>query len=211
MPNKPPRSSTELTADHFTLSPKQKIVLDILRDFPDGARASDIAELLGIHTNTARGHLDELAESGAVETITAAASGRGRPSLLFRSRIPSTDDLNAQHIALIEELTHDMSYEEGLQLGRTWAERLGLAGNTDEEDIIPLLHRLGFAPEQNGETLRLTSCPFVHDGRMPGIAICAIHEGFIRSSLRLTAEGDSIEVTPLGGDGFCTIRILKSD
>ncbi|QQB47051.1 transcriptional regulator [Corynebacterium glucuronolyticum] len=207
MPNKPPRSSAEMTADHFALSPKQKIVLDVLQDFPDGARASDIAELLGVHINTVRGHLDELVESRAVETITAAASGRGRPSLLFRSRVPNSDDLNAQHVALIEELTHNMSYEDGLELGRSWAKRLGLAGSTDEDNLIALLHRLGFTPQRRGETIHLNSCPFVHDGHMPGIAICAIHEGFIRTSLRMADE--SIDVTPLGGDGYCTLRVIQ--
>ena len=73
-----PRSSTELFPDTMKLSPKQSEVLSTLQTFPQGARAAEIAQELGMHVNTARGHLDELVNAGAVRVVTAPAHGRGR-------------------------------------------------------------------------------------------------------------------------------------
>ena len=96
-----PRSSTELFPDTMKLSPKQSEVLSVLQDFPQGARAVDIAEEMGMHVNTARGHLDELVHAGAVRVITAPAHGRGRPSLIFQVRVPDNRSVAEEYLSLI--------------------------------------------------------------------------------------------------------------
>ena len=99
-----PRSSTELFPDTMRLSPKQSEVLSILQTFPQGARAAEIAQKLGMHVNTARGHLDELINAGAVRVVTAPAQGRGRPSLIFQVRVPDNRSVAEEYVTLISVL-----------------------------------------------------------------------------------------------------------
>ena len=72
------------------LSRMQRLVLETLRSFEDGAKASEIAETLGMHVNTVRGHLDELCDMNAVSTEREQSRGRGRPSVIFHARVPSS-------------------------------------------------------------------------------------------------------------------------
>lgn len=50
-----PRPAFELFPESLSLSLKQRAVLDVLNNFPDGARVSQVAETLGMHINTAQG------------------------------------------------------------------------------------------------------------------------------------------------------------
>src|SRR5699024_5146308 len=49
-----PRSSSDLFPESLGLSPKQRKVLDALHEFPQGAKISEIAEMLDSHVNTVR-------------------------------------------------------------------------------------------------------------------------------------------------------------
>ena len=61
-----PLPTAELMRRAAELSPKQREVLDALDSFPEGALLSELSKELGIHVNTVRGHVDELAERGLV-------------------------------------------------------------------------------------------------------------------------------------------------
>ena len=99
-----PRPAAELFPEALQLSTKQREVLDLLQTFPGGARSSDLAEELGMHVNTVRGHLDELIARGAVRTTTAPAQGRGRPSLIFQVRVPDNRAIAREYVSLVEVL-----------------------------------------------------------------------------------------------------------
>ena len=71
-----PRPVTELFPESLRLSPKQRAVLDALDEFPNGAKVGEIAKTLGMHTNTARGHLEELV---AMEAGLCGCSTHHRP------------------------------------------------------------------------------------------------------------------------------------
>lgn len=60
------------------------LVLEQVRQHPDGVDTATLAGRTGLHPNTVRFHLDVLAEAGLV-TVRSAAGGRpGRPRLRFR-------------------------------------------------------------------------------------------------------------------------------
>ena len=84
MPDSLPRPTTELFPEALNLSPKQREVLTAVQRHPEGAKAGTVAEELGMHVNTARGHIDELVNAGAVNVVSAPSKGRGRPSLILR-------------------------------------------------------------------------------------------------------------------------------
>ena len=122
-----PRSSTELFPDTMKLSPKQREVLSVLQKFPQGARAAEVAKKMGMHVNTARGHLDELVNAGAVRVVTAPAQGRGRPSLIFQVRVPDNRSVAEEYVTLIsvlikalaaKEQLNDYASEQARELGR---------------------------------------------------------------------------------------------
>lgn len=216
-----PRSATELFIESFRLSPKQRNVMDQLRTFEGGARASQLAERVGVHINTARGHLEELVEMGAVEAVAEPAKGRGRPALLFRVRTPDNREVAAEHISLINTMAKFLAddtpegREKAREIGRTWARDVGVAKGTSADastqELINLLCSLGFDPTQcvksNGaREIGIRSCPFVsRDIPVPSMTICAIHQGFIQEYVH---EDDvDLELLPLATDAMCRVTI----
>ncbi|MHA2788708.1 helix-turn-helix transcriptional regulator [Corynebacterium sp. S7] len=173
-----PRPATELFPESLRLSPKQAEVLATLQEYGSGARASDVAANLGMHVNTARGHLDELVLKGAVRVTTAPAEGRGRPSLIFHVRVPDNQTIADEYVNLIEVLVSlfddsaqdgdstgngstplsEESLDQARAIGRQWAQKMG-ADDRDwqsVQDALPLLfHRLrdmGFDPAIESDT-----------------------------------------------------------
>ena len=94
-----PRPVTELFPESLRLSPKQRAVLDALDEFPNAAKVGEIAKALGMHTNTARGHLEELVAMEAVFAVAAPTTGRGRPQLIYKLRIPNNKTIADQYLA----------------------------------------------------------------------------------------------------------------
>ncbi|SER78427.1 helix-turn-helix transcriptional regulator [Corynebacterium cystitidis] len=186
-----PRPATDLLPEMLKLSPKQTEVLATLQSFPRGARAADIAERLGMHVNTARGHLDELVAKDAVRVTSAPAAGRGRPSLIFQVRVPDNRTIAEEHIELIELLvglvenssSSDEAVERARAVGAQWAATIKSeeeTWSTAADTIAGLNQRLremGFDPQvvEHGThcaddpisdsspsaEITLHSCPFV--------------------------------------------------
>lgn len=208
-----PRPTTDLFPESLNLSPKQREVLNVLQSFPEGARAIEVADRLGMHVNTARGHLDELVSKDAVRVVTAPASGRGRPSLIFRVRIPDNREVANEYVTLIELLISILSDKETMspedtekarQIGRHWARQMKMDGRAFDsvDDTVHVLYQklreMGFDPDirseapahgdddnsDGGAVLSLNACPFVTEqGKRPSPFLCAIHEGFMREAL----------------------------
>ncbi len=159
-----PQAATELFAESYRLSPKQREVLDVLQTFPAGARAIEVANALEMHVNTARGHLEELVAQDAVRVITAPAKGRGRPSLIFQTRVPDNRAVAQEYITLIELMATMLGdpdadamedpamREKAMAVGTQWANIMGVqSGEWSNlgDALAPLLLRLrqmGFDP-----------------------------------------------------------------
>lgn len=158
MPTHPaPRPASDLFPESMNLSRKQRQVLDALHTYTDGARAIDIANQLGMHVNTARGHLDALLSKGAVRVTTAPAHGRGRPSLIFHARLPDNRDIAHEYLSLIEVLAdtitdHGQRHDQARSIGSQWARAVTPNQDTPVSlaDALDYLHRrlrdLGFDP-----------------------------------------------------------------
>lgn len=234
-----PRPSVELFSDALPLSVKQREVLDMLQTFPHGARSLELAEKLGMHVNTARGHLDELVSRGAVRVASTQAEGRGRPSLVFQVRVPDNRAVVNEYVSLVEVLTTALAgsgalspetLEQARQLGRDWARRMNQEGQApvSEADILEQLYiklrDMGFDPtiappvdasDGHGQ-LSLHSCPFVTEGKpRPSPFVCAIHEGFLQETTGIcpgTQSGPvSLTLLPYADGGACVVRVNKDD
>lgn len=168
--NPAPQAATELFAESYRLSPKQREVLSVLQDFPEGARAIEVANVLDMHVNTARGHLEELVSQEAVRVVTAPAKGRGRPSLIFQTRVPDNRAVAQEYITLIELMASMLGDEEidafrdpvmrakAKAVGAQWASIMDAKpGGMDDlnKALLPLLSRLramGFDPTTDTPT-----------------------------------------------------------
>ncbi|ACP32646.1 helix-turn-helix transcriptional regulator [Corynebacterium aurimucosum] len=223
-----PRSSTELFPDTMKLSPKQREVLSVLQKFPQGARAAEIAKKMGMHVNTARGHLDELVNAGAVRVVTAPAQGRGRPSLIFQVRVPDNRSVAEEYVTLIsvlikalaaKEQLNDYASEQARELGREWAKT---TASSHGAEALGSLHRMmremGFDPvtsaeqfDQEGRTdVELHACPFVTAGVEPSPFVCAIHDGYLEQAAADSGGRLNLKLIPKSGNGVCRINVEKS-
>lgn len=162
--NPAPQAATELFTESYRLSPKQREVLGVLQEFPEGARAIEVADALDMHVNTARGHLEELVAQEAVRVVTAPAKGRGRPSLIFQTRVPDNRAVAQEYVTLIELMASMLGDEEinvfqdpqmrakAKAVGAQWASIMGSKPGGMEDlnkALLPLLSRLramGFDP-----------------------------------------------------------------
>lgn len=223
-----PRSSSELFPDTMKLSPKQREVLSVLQKFPQGARAAEVAKKMGMHVNTARGHLDELVNAGAVRVVTAPAQGRGRPSLIFQVRVPDNRSVAEEYVTLIsvlikaladKEQLNDYASEQARELGREWAKT---AASSHGAEALGSLHRMmremGFDPvtsaeqfDQEGRTdVELHACPFVTAGVEPSPYVCAIHDGYLEQAAADSGGRLNLKLIPKSGNGVCRINVEKS-
>lgn len=230
MPVHAPRSSTELFPEALRLSPKQREVLNVLQEYPQGARAADIAKDMDMHVNTARGHLDELVHVGAVRVITAPAKGRGRPSLIFQVRIPDNRSVAEEYVTLISVLAemladkeelNDYASEQARAIGRKWAASTHQDQFPSANALTPLYRKMrdmGFDPtasttelEEKGQTdMELHACPFVAAGIKPSPFVCAIHDGFLEQVAADSGEHLSLTLVPKSGNGTCCVNVKQT-
>jgi len=219
--NVPPRPAAELFPEALQLSPKQREVLDLLQTFPGGARSVDLAEQLGMHVNTVRGHLEELIAHGAVRTTTAPAQGRGRPSLIFQVRVPDNRAIADEYVSLVEVLTDMLidassptALDQAREVGRAWARRMASTGEASTvpealDLLMARLRELGFDPAllsvdgTDNIDIHLQSCPFVTAGGRPSMAVCAMHEGFLQESVGSAPV--RLSLRPFHPAGACTV------
>lgn len=223
--NPAPLPAARLATDTLPLSRMQRLVLEAVRSFERGAKAAEIAEQLGMHINTVRGHLDELIELQAVVTERARSRGRGRPSVLFHARIPSGSAVLTEHAALIQALVEHLgdprdphTQQTARDIGRDWAQRIQRAGTSwsSPEDAVRVLtralRRLGFDPgmrvtEDDYAVIDVHACPFASDeGAAPNPLVCAIHEGFLGEALGPFQQGEAhIQLLPMAKPNCCQV------
>ncbi|WP_145945281.1 metalloregulator ArsR/SmtB family transcription factor [Corynebacterium sp. NML98-0116] len=217
-----PLPTAELMRRAAELSPKQREVLDALDSFPEGALLSELSKELGIHVNTVRGHVDELAERGLVGWRVASRTTRGRPSHVYHVRTPQHHAVMHEYVALVESLIESLAgfdLDAARDFGRAWArrnaDRFGEPPKDFEElaaAVLRSLREMGFDPlvrEADGDAsveVGLQACPFVAaDGTPPAATICALHQGFIDA----TIGPHHLDFMPFDASGQCGARLVN--
>ena len=174
-------------------------LLETLRRSRKPLSVQQLADEVGLHSNTVRFHLGRLTRAGLVQEESAGPSGPGRPKLVY-SAAPEQDNASFNGYQLLAEIlaaqlatSSAAPVDEALAAGREWGrhltERPGPFASTSPKEalkqLISLLDDLGFEPEQesDGESLQLHSCPFrtVAEHR-PDVA-CSVHLGLMRGAL----------------------------
>lgn len=176
-------------------------VLQLLQASDAPMTIVQIADRLGVHPNTARFHLDTLAEDGQVELAEPDHRGRGRPALTFQAVRGMDRGGTRRYRLLAEILTIGMVSDEdpsskALAAGRAWGQRLKPLAESDspvdaEESVnrlVELCDDLGFAPERResagGELqVGLRHCPFLELAESCTEVVCPVHLGLMQGAL----------------------------
>jgi predicted ArsR family transcriptional regulator len=208
---------------------RRREVLRVLRIAPDPMAITAIAEVLGVHPNTVRFHLDTLVNDGRVEQVEPGRRGPGRPPLMFRA-IREMDPDGPRHYRVLAEILA-MSLAAGrdtrakaLAAGRAWGRRMkspaphGKAMGAKEsiDHLVHVLDEFGFAPERrkSGEEqqIGLRHCPFLELAEARADVICPIHLGLMQGVLESAAA-------PIGVDrldafvepDLCLAHLTRAD
>jgi predicted ArsR family transcriptional regulator len=167
-----------------------------------------IADVLGVHPNTVRFHLDSLVGDGQVEQVEPERKGPGRPPLMFQA-VRQMDRGGTRHYRLLAEiLTAAFAAErdpraKALAAGRAWGRKLDSlpADATSADDaidhLIDVLDDLGFAPERRAtdgeQQIGLRHCPFLELAENRTSVVCPVHLGLMQGALETWGAPVAVE------------------
>jgi predicted ArsR family transcriptional regulator len=214
-------SNVENTAKQ---SPGRRLdVLRVLRAADSPMSIAAIAEILDVHPNTVRFHLETLVGTGRVEQVEPDRKGPGRPALMFRAT-RRMDPAGPRHYQMLAEilatgLAGDQdAAARALAAGREWGHQLKpppppTAGPPDAaesiEHLVGLLDELGFDPERRGdEQLGLRNCPFLELAESHKAVICPIHLGLMQGALETwEAPVTADQLEPFVEPDLCLVHL----
>lgn len=209
-----PRPAPE--PDPSDLGSATRQVLEALRHGVGPMRVDEVAEAVGSHVNTVRGHLAQLVDRSLVMTTTAPAQGRGRPAVLYEAG-PRPGARTDEYRALAGAFAADLVASgrgPGVRarargIGRAWGERLRSPARqgTERRRLEATLVDLGFGPETDGDTVRLTTCPLLELARENPDVICEIHLGLVEGTLDHGEVAEQAELTPFAEPGACLLHV----
>ncbi len=175
---------------------QREAIVGALRDAPAGLDTNAIAELVGLHPNTARWHLARLADDGLIRSAPERHQSRGRPSIVHRLTpegvATGRDSYRLLATMLTAALASDpdgarRAYATGVEWGRH------LSAAEPSADVASLLDREGFAAEQSGDRIEMRRCPFYALAETDPQVVCTLHHGIIDGALAETGSPRRVE------------------
>jgi predicted ArsR family transcriptional regulator len=173
-----------------------------------------IADVLVVHPNTVRFHLEGLVGDGLVEFVEPGRKRQGRPPQMVQA-VRQMDRGGTRHYPMLAEiLTTALAAEQhprakALAAGRGWGNSLATLEiapaspsdltSADEaiDRLVDVLDQFGFDPERResgGEQqVGLWHCPFLELAENQTEVVCSLHLGLIQGVLEaweapITAE-----------------------
>lgn len=191
---------------------RRRAVMRLLRAAPDPMSIAGIADVLGVHPNTVRFHLDSLVADGQVEHVELDRKGPGRPPLMFRA-VRQMDRGGTRHYRLLAEIlamafaTERDPGPKALAAGRAWGQKMDaelhpLPKDADSAEeaiahLIDVLDELGFAPERrvsDGEQqVGLRHCPFLELAENSSSLVCPVHLGLMQGAMETWGAPVSVD------------------
>ena len=167
------------------------IYLELARS-PAPLSTAEVAELLDLHPNTVRPHLERIREIGLLQVEASAQGTVGRPQHRY-SLAPDAPSLGLEpppwpvlarmlaDVAAFMAPDPDDVAAMGWEQGRLAASRR--RGTPCGEALVDALAELGFDPAAAGDeratTIAFTSCPFRELAEAYPELVCNLHRGLI--------------------------------
>ncbi len=191
-------------------------ILTFVESAEDAVRVEEIAEAVGLHANTVRGHLDALLASGRISRVPDQRSTRGRPHWLYTATASASVRELAR--ALDRELDSASAPDLARLAAATWAEAgpdVGRASTIDEavDAATAALMDFGFDAVRNpvGDQLTLRSCPYAELVADHPV-ICDIHAELLGEVLARTGQPVSMsQMDVFPRPGLCVAHLRRPD
>lgn len=207
-------------------------VLEFLRASGVALSAPEVAAQVGLHANTVRMHLDQLADGGLVTRGRERRSGPGRPRLLFTA-VPPPEPPAVGDAAPLEDgyrvlagvLAGHLEREAGTEAaagaiaaGRDWARTVAPTADSAapatpagaRQRVVQVLDRLGFAPADLGPAspIELHRCPFRQVAEEHSLVVCGVHLGLMQGVLDDVAAPLRVtRLEPFVSPGLCLAHL----
>lgn len=177
-------------------SPPRRNLMARLQAAAAAPTAADLAEQLALHVTTVRFHLGRLERAGLVVATTDHTHRRGRPAVRYRA---VDVDLAAAREQMIDALAGaaagpGTTEENARSAGRRWAEGMRTQPGDARTALTDVAGRLGFAPEPDGDVVRLRGCPFRSAARRTPQVVCQVHLGLVQAIAARADDGDHVRV-----------------
>lgn len=207
---------------------RRELVLEHLRQSPDGLGTSDVAALTGLHPNTARFHLDALTHDGLASRTVERRTSPGRPRVLYTA-CPGPDD-ERNYRLLADVLAGHVATSGGPQVGaqvgavaagRGWGEAVAKQAAEDSsqgrpadraiETLRRALVEAGFRPDvsarEGGFSIALRHCPFREVALAHPDVVCAVHLGLMQGVLAESGAPLEASLEPFAGPRLCLAHV----
>lgn len=190
----------------------------------DGLGISDLARRLGLHVNTVRAHLRDLAESGLVACAVGSTRRRGRPP--FTYRIAGEESVAARRYQLLARMLQELGAVLGsggnsrlVEVGEEWGHHLVEAprfGERSEQEavrsLLAVLDEIGFSaslePSGRHGRVAMRDCPFRELAREHSDIVCPLHLGVMRGVLDELGSGTTVaRLEPFAREDTCFARL----
>lgn len=229
---------TQLTdpAPATTLGESRARVLALLRAATDPLGVAEVARGCGLHSNTARFHLDGLVDSDLAERTTGEHRQPGRPRALYRATA-GTEAAGQRSYRLLAEILSTLVAEHmpqpqrvAVEAGRAWGgylperpapyERIGREEALDR--LMQVLAEIGFDPEVDdgqqqdtdaaGTRVCLHHCPFREVAEHHRDVVCSLHLGLMQGALTaLRAPMTTDRLEPFVTPNLCIAQLTEHE
>ena len=204
-------------------------ILAVLHEAGTPLDSRELAERVGLHSNTVRSHLGVLAEVGLVSAKAEERARPGRPRIVYEL-VPETAApaelggyrLLAQILAGCLAGSEPDPAARAEQAGRAWGRYLvkspapftSLPAKEAVHRVVRLLDELGFQPElesdEEGHKVLMKRCPFYDVATAYEQVVCQVHLGLVRGALaELDAPVAADWLKPLVKPDLCIVHLTE--
>lgn len=183
--------------------PTRRGIYIAVREAPEPATASQIADLFSIHPNVARHHLDRLAEDGYLEITRKRPPGKsgpgaGRPAKCYTATTKEIElHFPARRYDLLSELLvrviehidpgnlSEIAAMVGREYGKEIADEIGVPDESGFDMAVSAVARamtgMGFTTDSDADTRRLLTshCPFAATAAKHPEVVCSLDRGIV--------------------------------
>lgn len=204
-------------------------LLRLLEDAEAPQPVTVLADAIGLHSNTVRGHLDIMVEAGLVDRFTEDRDRPGRPCTLYGPTEPASPEeggyrflaeILAGSITTMSPEPSKVAEDAGRAWGAYLVEKPAPFERFESDEtftrIMTSLTDLGFEPEGEWDGSRteilLHDCPFRDVARTRTDIVCSVHLGLMKGMSEEMGGAIRFEgLEPFAQPSLCIAHATRND